>query len=63
MTRINVGLAVSYMKLLLSSWKTCAILWHGISTNSNCAARIVDFYIVMRRTLSLIYTNLNVLTP
>ena len=38
MTRIDVGLARSYLKLLLSSWKTytcvCAIWWHSISTNS-----------------------------
>ena len=36
MTRIDVGPARSYVKLLLSSWKTyiCAIWWHGISTNS-----------------------------
>ena len=35
MTRIDVGLARSYVKLLLSSWKhICAIWWHGISTNS-----------------------------
>ena len=35
MTRINIGLARGYMKLLLSSWKNiCAIWWHGLSTNS-----------------------------
>ena len=36
MTRIDVGLARSYVKLLLSSWKTyiCNFWWHGISTNS-----------------------------
>ena len=35
MTRIDVGLARSYVKLLLSSWKNiCAIGLHGISTNS-----------------------------
>ena len=30
MTHINIGLA----KRLLSSWKTCAIWWHGVSRNS-----------------------------
>ena len=35
MTRINVGLALSLVKLLLSSWKILyAIWWHGIPTNS-----------------------------
>ena len=34
MTRINVGLALNYVKLLLSSWEICAIWLHGISTNS-----------------------------
>ena len=35
MTRIDVGLARSYVKLLLSSWKTYMCnWWHGISTNS-----------------------------
>ena len=52
MTRINVGLARSYVKLLLSSWKhICAIWWHGISTNSgipmgtNCAPLIADLFL------------------
>ena len=35
MSRINVGLALSLVKLLLFSWKyLCAIKWHGIPTNS-----------------------------
>ena len=43
MTRIDDGLARSYVKLLLSSWKTyLAIQIVGIPMSTNCALLIAD---------------------
>ena len=57
MTRINVGLVLSLVKPLLSSWKIyiCAIWWHSIPTNSGdfyghklCSAYIRLIFILLR---------------
>ena len=55
MTRIDVGLARSYVKLLLSSWKTymCNLMaWYivyqqivGIPMGTNCALLIADLFL------------------
>ena len=51
MTRIDVGLARSYVKLLLSSWKTylCNLMVYqqivGIPMGTNCAPLIADLFL------------------
>ena len=55
MTRINVGLALSYVKLSLSSWKTYTCIQFegsfyqqivlGISISTNCAPLIADLFL------------------
>ena len=70
MTHVNVALGLSYMKLLLSSWKTYAqfegIVFQqivGFPMATNCAPLITDlFYVVMRGTFCLTFTNLSGMT-
>ena len=52
MTRMHVGLALGYMKLLLSSWKIylCNLMaWYqqivGITMGNNCAPLIADLFL------------------
>ena len=48
MTRINVGLALSYVKLLLSSGKIEGMVYHqivGIPMGTNCAPLIADLFL------------------
>ena len=50
MTRIDVGLARSYVKFLLSSWKTymCNLVYQqivGIPMGTNCAPLIADLFL------------------
>ena len=69
MTRIDFGLARSYVKLLLSYGKhICAIWWHGISTNSRDSyghklcftySRLILY--CYERALCLNFTNLSVI--
>ena len=54
MTRIDVGLARSYVKFLLSSWKTYVqfdgMVYQqimGIPMGTNCAQLIADFFILL----------------
>ena len=58
MTRINIGFALSYVKLLLSSWKTYYVQFDGmvyqqivyqhivgIRMGTNCAPLIADLFL------------------
>ena len=70
MTRIHVGLALIYVKLLLSSWKICLcnlMAWHtqivGIRMGTNRDPLIADFfYFVTRGILYQTSRNPNGLT-
>ena len=59
MTRINIGLALSYAKLLLSSWKAYMCNLNGMVHGDSYR---IYFYIVMRGILCLTFTNLNGIT-